>query len=620
MERDDRSRYREDRREPNYIGGRGIDPDGLENMVSFRHFSEWLRFSQPELVAKDDEEAKNAKPGKKSGMSLRFEEYKKSFTSRQLWALYLVHRNEAWFKERYSTNIEDVEARKAETKKGRGRTLAAFLEELEKGEWDGIDYTEQDGDAQMNDDNDDKPRRRAPDNGVVSSTDRDQLNIEPPPNQIFLKTIGPDIPRSEIEEFITKKTTGFEYLALSEPATKRAFHRVGWAQFSEGEDMDQIVRVLDGMELRHFTFHIVRNTIPFTGKIRYTPSFSSTFERLTRDFEQAKAMAIALESGLGEVPGSEKVHQRIQAVWNRSGLDGELSQGQMQEKVRIALDLYIAYLRNGLNTCYYCVAPHDHQEELKRRCIRHVRRRSSDGISTLLPTHAGRVSNGKDEKLEGGEDAAGGDATIEAPSAKWAENIDSKVILITSPESVNPVDYNGKSYEEESRKISQQHIKQEDATKFRCKLCSKLFKAPEFLYKHVPTKHPKEFEELDKTLPVYNAFALDPQRVQPAFSQPAAVDDKLPLQPVHPPLPLPAGTNTPRSDRDRRPRPSGGRGGMSGTPRGGGGFGGGGFRGPPLVTRIGPEGHEDPRAGRGQVNYKDLDAVPSGDVMGGLPY
>lgn len=122
-----------------------------------------------------------------------------------------------------------------------------------------------------------------------------------------------------------------------------------------------------------------------------------------------------------------------------------------------------------------------------------------------------------------------------------------------------------------------------------------------------------------QTLPVYNAFALDPQRVQPAFSQPAAVDDKLPLQPVHPPLPLPAGTNTPRSDRDRRPRPSGGRGGMSGTPRGGGGFGGGGFRGPPLVTRIGPEGHEDPRAGRGQVNYKDLDAVPSGDVMG-LPY
>ncbi len=40
--------------------------------------------SQPELVLKDEEEAKSAKPGEKSGMSLRFEEYKKKFTSRQV--------------------------------------------------------------------------------------------------------------------------------------------------------------------------------------------------------------------------------------------------------------------------------------------------------------------------------------------------------------------------------------------------------------------------------------------------------------------------------------------------------------------------------------------------------
>ncbi len=33
-------------------------------------------------------------------------------------------------------------------------------------------------------------------------------------------------------------------------------------------------------------------------------------------------------------------------------------------------------------------------------------------------------------------------------SAKWAENVDSKVKLVTAPELVNPVDYNGKSFEE----------------------------------------------------------------------------------------------------------------------------------------------------------------------------
>ncbi len=61
----------------------------------------------------------------------------------QLWALYLVHRNEAWFQERYSMEEKDVEARKNETKKGRGRTVAGFFAELERGEWDGIDYTEE---------------------------------------------------------------------------------------------------------------------------------------------------------------------------------------------------------------------------------------------------------------------------------------------------------------------------------------------------------------------------------------------------------------------------------------------------------------------------------------------
>ncbi len=107
------------------------------------------------------------------------------------------------------------------------------------------------------------------------------------------------------------------------------------------------------IQLRHFTFHIVRNTIPFTGKIRYTPTFASTLERLRHDYQQAKAMAIALERGVlgeDEIQGSAKIDQRIQEVWKRSGLIGELTPEQEREIVRISLDLYIAYLRNGLNT------------------------------------------------------------------------------------------------------------------------------------------------------------------------------------------------------------------------------------------------------------------------------
>ena len=42
-------------------------------------------------------------------------------------------------------------------------------------------------------------------------------------------------------------------------------------------------------------------------------------------------------------------------------------------QVKIELDQWVSYLRNGLQTCYYCVAPMGFPEELQRKCIGHVR-------------------------------------------------------------------------------------------------------------------------------------------------------------------------------------------------------------------------------------------------------
>jgi uncharacterized C2H2 Zn-finger protein len=41
----------------------------------------------------------------------------------------------------------------------------------------------------------------------------------------------------------------------------------------------------------------------------------------------------------------------------------------------------------------------------------------------------------------------------------------------------------------ETRKLTAPVIKQEEASKYRCKECNKLFKAPEFVIKHVAVKH-----------------------------------------------------------------------------------------------------------------------------------
>lgn len=62
------------------------------------------------------------------------------------------------------------------------------------------------------------------------------------------------------------------------------------------------------------------------------------------------------------------------------------------------------------------------------------------------------------------------------------------------------------------------HIKQEDEGKFRCKTCLKLFKATNFVEKHIANKHPELVDSL-KELPYFNNFALDPHRIQP-FAHP----------------------------------------------------------------------------------------------------
>lgn len=55
-------------------------------------------------------------------------------------------------------------------------------------------------------------------------------------------------------------------------------------------------------------------------------------------------------------------------------------------------------------------------------------------------------------------------------------------------------------FRRELGKAVEQHIKQEDEGKFRCKNCQKLFKATSFVEKHIANKHPELVKQLDDVL------------------------------------------------------------------------------------------------------------------------
>lgn len=54
-------------------------------------------------------------------------------------------------------------------------------------------------------------------------------------------------------------------------------------------------------------------------------------------------------------------------------MSGKVMLSAKTSQAKLIADHWISYLRNGLSTCYYCVAPNSFPEELQRKCVAHVR-------------------------------------------------------------------------------------------------------------------------------------------------------------------------------------------------------------------------------------------------------
>jgi hypothetical protein len=209
--------------------------------------------------------------------------------------------------------------------------------------------------------------------------------------------------------------------------------------------------------------------------------------------------------------GTDVVADVVTRLLSQQSLDGdELDEEQRLRKVsyllkakltsqaKITLDQYMSYLRNALNTCYYCVVPTAFPEELQRKCVQHLRAPEE----APAPEESGR--DGEEEMKEAeGTAAEGREAEESAPretqnkrytypskssEERWVENLDLKVRGIIE-EDPDVVEYGGRDIEDEQRRLLAPYIKQEEADKYRCKDCGKLFRAPEFVMKHIISKH-----------------------------------------------------------------------------------------------------------------------------------
>lgn len=375
----------------------------------------------------------------------------------------------------------------------------------------------------------------------------DDIVILPPSdNQLFIKSISPDISRTELENHC-KQVEGFDYLALSDPHTGKKLHRVGWVSFLPGTDMKAAESTLSESKINNFTLHLMRSERPAFQKLRLCPGIMNSPERIAKDLAQIRKVAAHFEAEYFGADLSEEkcgstaieckinkiregISQNIDTTSKHNESQPEDSNISHQENStsgaqesdtkpslpstksesidKKALDLYVYYLRTVFNCCYYCVCVCDFQEELLRRCPKHVRK-----PACRLPDENSTTGTPTSHKRNGNTQSS---THLKSNEISWARTLDERVSLILNPSDVDPREFGGERVDDEIHRLCQPQITDEGAGKFRCKNCSKLFKAMNFIEKHIMTKHGEVInQESIERIKYLNNYILDPSHTTP---------------------------------------------------------------------------------------------------------
>ena len=283
-------------------------------------------------------------------------------------------------------------------------------------------------------------------------------------NVLFLKNLPPEVSVTSVEA-MCRSCPGFLKLIVSEPVPTKRFQRIAWAFFTVETNMDSTLRLLDDHQnnasfLLHFVVHK-----PPDEAVRLVHETFSRAARLEHDIRQAARLVRALDA-FREITASPL------------GLD-ELVRtaeaGASVASLKKALDLLIAYLRLVHITCYYCGHWYEDAHEMMQKCGKaHLR------------------ANGKTPGNHG--------------AASWERTVDDKSEQRLKALQWQRSSQHLKSWPRELDLFNEEHTTTLEKEKFECRLCKKLFKGPEFVHKHLATKHEDEIAHRRSDVEAFNAF------------------------------------------------------------------------------------------------------------------
>ncbi|KAL5121268.1 hypothetical protein ACEQ8H_000736 [Pleosporales sp. CAS-2024a] len=332
----------------------------------------------------------------------------------------------------------------------------------------------------------------------------------------------------------------------------------------------------------NFTCHVGIHEPPAAPRKKALWDLFSAPERIERDLELAERLVRKLDTELkadhdeeqcGEIDGVAKIEQRVEDLRSKGWLqppanapapmkrerdpedveegedevmeddegafDDEVDDEELLVKKK-KLDLMIEYLRRVYNFCFFCVFESDSVHELIRKCAGGHLRRPRASLTTAAKATARATANGeafpyRKQESQGDAEANNGDSPVEERKPlkmsgknqqqlqrayNWVKTYEEKLLQLLEPENVDIRKLGGKPLEEAIEDEMARYVKQEDESKWRCKVpeCTKLFKGQHFWRKHVEKRHPEWLEKLEKDLRLVNAYVVDPSHIAPSRS------------------------------------------------------------------------------------------------------
>jgi len=364
----------------------------------------------------------------------------------------------------------------------------------------------------------DPPKEEGEEDGVIGDKPRALHRT----SSIFLRNLPPTVTKVEVEA-MCKRYDGFLRSAIADPAPDRRWFRRGWVTFKREVKIKDICYNLNNIRLRDCELGPIVNR-DLTKRVRNVPGLTQDKKVVRNDIKLAAKIITNLDNKWGlwkkeegeESKKEEDVSMGLMSanpllsnitdylIEEASAEEEELlgkqegededkkNEGvvlQRDEELIEVLDKMIFYLRIVHSVDFYNHSEYPNEDEMPNRCgILHAR-----GSLPATKTTSAEL----DEYMTTFEKKMGGFLVLRAD--------------LTNEEAAK---LGLKNQEEEVEKFISANTQELGKDKWLCPLSGKKFKGPDFVRKHIMTKHVEKVEEVKKEVGFFNSYLKDPKRPQ----------------------------------------------------------------------------------------------------------